>query len=116
MALFSEIMNIIGDVKGKNCILVDDIIDTAGSISGAAKALKENGADKIFCYASHGIFSGKAFENLNAAPFEEIIFTDTIPIDESRRLNNMRILSVANLFGEAIKRIHRGESISSIFI
>ncbi len=115
-ANFSEIMNIIGDVKNKNCILIDDIIDTAGSISGAAKALKQNGADKIFCYASHGLFSGKAFENLEEANFEEIIFTDTIPINESKKLKNMRILSVANLFGEAIKRISEGESISSIFV
>jgi ribose-phosphate pyrophosphokinase len=115
-ANFSEVMNIIGDVKNKNCILIDDIIDTAGSISGAAKALKKNGADKIFCYASHGLFSGKAYENLNEANFEEIIFTDTIPVNESKKLNNMRILSVSNLFGDAIKRIAEGESISSIFV
>lgn len=116
MANVSEVMNILGDVKGKNCILIDDIIDTAGSISGAARALKENGADKVFCYAAHGVFSGKAYERLNEAPFEEIIFTDTIPIDESKKLKNMHILSVANLFGEAIKRIYKGESVSSLFV
>jgi len=116
MANVSEVMNILGDVRGKNCILIDDIIDTAGSISGAARALKENGADKVFCYAAHGVFSGKAYEKLKVAPFEEIIFTDTIPVDESKKLKNMHILSVASLFGEAIKRIYKGESISSLFV
>lgn len=116
MANVSEVMNILGDVRGKNCILIDDIIDTAGSISGAARALKENGADKVFCYAAHGVFSGKAYEKLKEAPFEEIIFTDTIPVDESKKLKNMYILSVASLFGEAIKRIYKGESISSLFV
>ena len=112
----SEVMNILGDVKGKNCILIDDIIDTAGSISGAALALKKNGADKVFCYAAHGVLSGKAYERLKEAPFEEIIITDTIPVDESKKLKNLHILSVANLFGDAIKRIHKGESISSLFV
>ncbi|MBN2039858.1 MAG: ribose-phosphate pyrophosphokinase [Spirochaetes bacterium] len=112
----SEVMNVIGDVKGKNCILVDDIIDTAGSISGAAKALIKNGANKVYCFAVHGIFSGKAFERLREAPFEEIIVTDTIPVNETGKLGNMRVLTVSNLFGEAIKRIYKGESISSLFI
>lgn len=116
MANVSEVMHVIGDVEGKNCILVDDMIDTGGSISGAANALKEKGAKKIYCYAVHGVLSGKAYEKLAKAPFEEIIFTDTIPIDQSRKLDNMRILSVANLFGEAIRRIHDGESISSLFL
>ena len=112
----SEVMNILGDVKGKNCIIIDDIIDTAGSISGAARALKENGADRVFCYAAHGVFSGNAYERLKEAPFEEIFFTDSIPIDESKKLKNMHILPVANMFGEAIRRIHKGESISSLFV
>ena len=112
----SEVMHVIGDVKGKNCILVDDIIDTAGSISGAARALKENGANKVYCYAVHPVFSGKAFERLDEAPFEEIIITNTIPIEESKKLDKMRILSVADLFAEAIERIHKGESVSSLFL
>lgn len=116
MANVSEVMHVIGDVAGKNCILIDDIIDTGGSISGAANALKDNGALKVYCYAAHGVFSGKAYEKLSKAPFEEIIFTDTIPVDKSKQLPNMRILSVADLFGEAIKRIHGGESISSLFL
>ncbi len=116
MANVSEVMHVIGDVKGKNCILVDDMIDTGGSISGAARALKENGALNVYCYAAHGVFSGNAYEKLGDAPFEEIIFTDTIPVNQSKKLPNMRILSVADLFGEAIKRIHKGESISSLFL
>ena len=116
MANVSEVMHVIGDVAGKNCILIDDIIDTGGSISGAAKALKDNGALKVYCYAAHGVLSGNAYEKLSKAPFEEIIFTDTIPVNKSKKLQNMRILSVADLFGEAINRIHNGESISSLFL
>ncbi len=116
VANVSEVMHVIGDVEGKNCILVDDMIDTGGSISGAAKALMENGALKVYCYAAHGVFSGKAYEKLSNAPFEEIIFTDSIPVNQSKKLPNMRILSVADLFGEAIQRIHKGESISSLFL
>ena len=116
MANVSEVMHVIGDVAGKNCILIDDIIDTGGSISGAAKALKDNGALKVYCYAAHGVLSGNAYEKLSKAPFEEIIFTDTIPVNKLKKLQNMRILSVADLFGEAINRIHNGESISSLFL
>ncbi|MCU0822636.1 MAG: ribose-phosphate pyrophosphokinase [Spirochaetes bacterium] len=116
MANVSEVMHVIGDVAGKNCILIDDIIDTGGSISGAAKALKVNGALKVFCYAAHGVLSGSAYERLSKASFEEIIFTDTIPVNPAKKLPNMIILSVADLFGEAINRIHNGESISSLFL
>ena len=115
-ANISEVMHVIGDVKGKNCIIIDDMIDTGGSISGAANALKAQGAEVVYCYATHGILSGNAYERLKNAPFEEIILTDTIPIDQSKILPNMRILSVSNLFGEAIRRIHNGESVSSLFI
>jgi len=111
----SEVMNVLGNVEGKDCILVDDMIDTAGSISGAAKALKEHGAEKVYCYATHGVLSGKAYEKLANAPFDEILLTDTIPIDENNKLDNMRVLSVSRLFGEAIRRIHNGESVSSLF-
>ncbi len=116
MANVSEVMHVIGDVAGKNCILIDDIIDTGGSISGAANALKKNGALMVYCYAAHGVLSGNAYERLGKAPFEEIIFTDTIPVNPGKKLPNMTILSVADLFGEAIKRIHYGESISSLFL
>jgi len=112
-----EVMNVIGDVEGKNCILYDDIIDTAGSISGAAKALKEKGALDVYCVATHAVFSGNAMDNLESAGFKEIIITNSIPFKEdSRRLENIKVLSVANLFGEAIRRIHEGESVSCLFV
>jgi ribose-phosphate pyrophosphokinase len=112
-----EIMNVIGDVQGKNCILVDDIIDTAGSISGAAKALKEKGAKDVYCLATHPVFSGNAAENLSSAGFKEIVITNTIPLSDSMKdLGNVKVLSVASLVGDAIMRIHEGESVSRLFI
>jgi ribose-phosphate pyrophosphokinase len=111
-----EVMNIIGDVNGKNCIIFDDMIDTAGSISGACKALKEKGALDVYCLASHPVFSGNAIENLSSAGFKEIIVTNSIPKKkEADKLDNLAILSVAQLFAEAIRRIHNGESVSYLF-
>jgi ribose-phosphate pyrophosphokinase len=112
----SDVMNVIGEVSGKNCILVDDIADTAGSISKAAMALKERGAKDIYCFFSHAVLSDNAVENLKMAEFKEIIFTDSIPLPEEKRLSNMKVLSIAPLFGEAIRRIHNGESVSSLFL
>jgi ribose-phosphate pyrophosphokinase len=112
----SEVMHVIGDVKGKDCIIVDDMVDTGGSISHAALALKENGARDVYCVATHAVLSDNAHERLKKAGFKEIIFTNTINIPESKKLENMTILSVAPLFGEAIKRIHEGESVSSLFL
>jgi len=112
----SEVMNVIGEVKGKNCILVDDMIDTAGSITQAAKALKANGAKDIYCVSTHAVLSGPAVERLQSADFREIIITNTIMVPEENRLPNMKILSTANLFGEALRRIHEGESVSSLFL
>jgi len=112
----SQVMHVIGDVKGKNCILVDDMVDTAGSISGAAAALRENGAKDIYCVCTHPVLSGTASERLKNAGFKEIVVTNTIPIPDEKMLDNMTVLSIAPLFGEAIKRIHYGESVSSLFI
>jgi ribose-phosphate pyrophosphokinase len=112
----SEVMNVVGDVKGRNCVIIDDMIDTAGSIGQAAKALKENGANDIYCAATHAVLSDKAPERLDNAGFREIMFTNTIRIPEEKKLPNMKILSVASLFGEAIRRIHEGESVSSLFV
>ena len=112
----SDVMNVIGEVSGKNCILVDDIADTAGSISKAAMALRERGARDIYCFFSHPVLSDNAVENLKMAEFKEIIFTNSIPLPEEKRLSNMKVLSIAPLFGEAIKRIHNGESVSSLFL
>ncbi len=114
----SEVMNIIGEesVKNHNCILIDDMIDTAGSITQAAHALRENGAKNVYCIATHPVLSENASEKLKKADFKEIILTNTIDISEKKLLPNMKILSMAPLFGEAIRRIHNGESVSSLFV
>jgi len=112
----SAVMNVIGEVQGKNCILIDDIVDTGGSISKAAIALKEKGAKDVYCIFSHGVLSNNAIDNLKSAEFKEIIFTNSIPIEGNKKMDNMKVLSVAPLFGEAIRRIHNGESVSSLFI
>ncbi|RME91605.1 MAG: ribose-phosphate pyrophosphokinase [Candidatus Hydrogenedentota bacterium] len=112
----SEVMHIVGDVKGKNCIVVDDMIDTAGTICKAARALKENGANSIYIAATHGVLSGAAKENLLAAPADEIVLANTLPIHEEKRTPNMVILSIAPLMAEAIRRIHEERSVSSLFI
>jgi ribose-phosphate pyrophosphokinase len=111
-----QVMNVIGEVKDKNCILVDDIIDTAGSISGAAEALKNEGAKDVYCMATHPVLSGSAVEKLKKANFKEIIFSDTIPIEKEKMLENMTILPTSPLFSEAIKRIYLGESVSNLFV
>lgn len=111
----SEIMNIIGNVEGKNCILVDDMIDTAGTICNAGKALMDLGAKSVSAGATHAVLSGPAFERLAEAPFKEIIFLNTIPIAPEKRLPNMKILSVAPLFAEAMMRVHTNDSISRLF-
>lgn len=112
----SKVMHVIGDVKGKNCILLDDMIDTGGSISGAARALREDGARDIYCVATHPVLSADAAEKLRSADFKEIVVTNTIPIPPEKKLPNMTVLSIAPLFGEAIRRIHNGESVSSLFL
>lgn len=112
----SDVMNVIGEVKGRNCILIDDIVDTAGSITKAALALKERGANDVYSLFSHPVLSDNAVDNLKMAGFKEIIFTNSIPLAEYKHLDNMKVLSIAPLFGEAIRRIHNGESVSSLFI
>lgn len=112
----SEVMNIVGNVEGKNALLIDDMIDTAGTISKAAVALKQQGAKKILAAATHGVLSGPAVERLNEAPFDEIILTNTLVIPDEKRLENVKVLSVAPLIGEAIMRIHEERSVSSLFL
>ena len=107
-------MTIIGDVRGKKCIIVDDLVDSGGTICNAAKALKEKGATHVYGYCSHGVYSGKALENINNSVLEEMVCTNTIkPTFEVP--SGMRYLSVAPLFGEAIMRINNETSISSLF-
>jgi ribose-phosphate pyrophosphokinase len=112
----SIVMNIIGDVRDKNCLLLDDMIDTAGTICKGAKALLENGAKSVICCATHGVLSGDSVNNLNSTEFTEIVLSNTIQIPESKNINKLKTLSVAPIFAEAIQRIHNEESISSLFI
>ena len=113
----AQVMHIIGTVKGKVAVILDDMVDTAGTLTQAAQALKEHGATAIFACCTHAVLSGKAIQKINDSPLEELIVTDTIPINqEGRGCKKIKVLSVAELFGEAIKRIHKNESVSSLFV
>jgi ribose-phosphate pyrophosphokinase len=108
--------NIIGaSVKDKICLMFDDMISTAGSICGAARVVKENGAREIYVAATHGVLCGPAVERMESAPIKQVVITDTIPLRRDRALEKIKVLSVAPLLGEAIKRIHRNESVSRLF-
>lgn len=110
----SEVMNIIGDIKGKNCIVVDDMIDTAGTICNAGKALMDLGAKSVRACATHAVLSGPAIERLEASPFSEVVLLNTIPMKEGVS-DKFKTLSVAPLFAETIKRIHDSEPISGLY-
>ncbi len=112
----AEVQYVIGEVSGKNCILVDDMVDTGGSISKAASALRERGAQDVYCLFTHPVLSDDAIDKMESAGFKEIIFTNTIPYHGPRQMKGMKVLSIASLFGEAIRRIHNGESVSSLFL
>jgi ribose-phosphate pyrophosphokinase len=113
----AEVMNVVGDVAGRTCIIQDDIIDTAGTIVKAANALKENGAGRIFACAVHGVLSGQAFERIDKAPIEKLIVTNTIPLNGDRARNGKIVsLSVAKLLSQAIRSIHEESSVSSLFV
>jgi ribose-phosphate pyrophosphokinase len=108
---------IIGDVKGRNIVMCDDIIATAGTICSAAKLVKDRGAEKIYIGATHGVFAGQALERLKEAPIDEIVVTDTIPLtQEAQDFGGIKVLTVSVMLGEAIKRIHRNESVSNLFV
>ncbi len=109
-----EVCSIIGDIQGKNCVLIDDMVDTAGSLCKAAEALVNMGAKKVYAAATHGILSGPAIERINASPIEEMILLDTIPLDPTRSCPKIRQISVAPLFAEAIHLIHAEECMSQI--
>ena len=111
----SEVMNILGSVQGKNCLLVDDICATAGSICEAAAALKNNGAKKIYACATHGVLSGPAPQRLEEAPIEELCVTNSIAGVRERGYKKLKVLSIAPILGEAIRRIHNSESVSGLF-
>ena len=111
----SEIMNIIGDIEGKDCILVDDMVDTAGTICNAANALKERGAKSVKACATHGVLSGPAKERIEASAIEEMIFLNTIPVPAEKMSSKYHFLSVAPVFAETIRRVYSNEPLSSIF-
>ncbi|MFN3407105.1 MAG: ribose-phosphate diphosphokinase, partial [Caldimicrobium sp.] len=112
-----EAMNIIGDVKDKIAILVDDMVDTAGTICKAAEALLEKGAIEVYAIATHPVLSGNAVEKIAKSPLKTLFVSDTIPLrKEAKALDKIKVLSVAELLGEAIRRIHTDDSISSLFI
>ncbi len=110
-----EVMNIIGDVAGKDCILIDDMIDTAGTIVSAIDALREKGCKKVYVCATHPVLSGPAIDRLRGADIEEIVVLNTIELPEEKMLDNLTQLSVAPLFAEAINRVHNNESLSELF-
>jgi ribose-phosphate pyrophosphokinase len=111
----AEVMNVIGDVKGKTAVLVDDMIDTAGTILEGAKLLRKEGASQVYACATHAVFSPPAIERLSSGLFEEVIVTNSIPIAEADHFPQLTILSVANVLGETIWRIHEDSSVSSMF-
>jgi ribose-phosphate pyrophosphokinase len=113
----AKVMNIIGDVAGRTCIMVDDLVDTAGTLCKAAEALKDNGAMKVVAYCTHPVLSGRALENLNNSVLDELVVTDTIPLRaDARRCKKIRQLSVAEMLAETIRRMAVGESVSSMYV
>lgn len=113
----SNIMNIIGDIQGKTALLLDDMVDTAGTLTQAANALRKEGAKKVVACCTHPVLSGQAIEKINQSDLEELVVTDTIPLrNEATGCKKIVVLSVAQLLGEAIKRIHNNDSVSSLFV
>ena len=112
----SEVMHVIGDVEGKTCILYDDMIDTAGTITKAASALKNNGASSVMACATHAVLSGPAIDRLQDSNIDEIILSNSIELPAEKQIPKIKVLSVAALYGEAIRRIHNEESVSSLFL
>ncbi|KPQ38178.1 phosphoribosylpyrophosphate synthetase [Phormidium willei BDU 130791] len=111
----AEVLNVIGDVRGKTAVLVDDMIDTGGTISEGARLLRKEGARQVYACATHAVFSPPAVERLSSGVFEEVIVTNTIPIPPERMFDQLKVLSVANVLGETIWRIHEDSSVSSMF-
>ncbi len=113
----SEVMNIIGEVAGRHCIMVDDLVDTAGTLCNAAKALKNNGAKTVSAYITHPVLSGKAVSNINNSVLDQLVVTDTIPLsDDARNCSRIRQLSIAELLAETIHRISGDHSVSSLYV
>ena len=112
----SEVMHVIGEIDGRNCVIMDDMIDTAGTLVAAAEVLKQRGAKRVFAYCTHPVFSGPAIGRLKASQIDEVVISNTIPLNgDAKACGNIRQLSVAFLFAETIRRISDGESVTSLF-
>ena len=112
----SEVMNLIGEVEGRTCVLVDDIVDTAGTLCKAAEALKKNGATKVVAYSTHAVLSGSAIENIKSSQLDELVVTNSIPLrEDAKKCGKIRTLSLGKLLGESVRRISNEESISAMF-
>jgi ribose-phosphate pyrophosphokinase len=114
-ANMSEVLNVVGEVEGMTCLLIDDMVDTAGTLVNAVHALKDRGARAVYCAATHALFSGPAVERLRDAPLEEIVVTNTIDIPPQKRFDRLTVLSVADLLAKAIDHVHSNESVSQLF-
>jgi ribose-phosphate pyrophosphokinase len=114
-ANMAEVMNVIGEVKGKRAILFDDMIDTAGTIVNGAAALMERGAEEVYACCTHGVLSGPAIDRIDKSPIKELVITDTIPLPAEKKIPKIKILSVARVFAEAIERIYEDLPVSSLF-
>lgn len=113
----AEVMHLIGDIENRTCVLVDDLVDTAGTLCAAAATLKERGAKKVVAYATHPILSGKAIDNLNGSQLDELVVTDSNPLSaEAKKCSRVRQLTIANMLAEAIRRLNNEESLSAMFI
>ena len=112
----AEVVNVVGEVEGRDCLVVDDLIDTAGTMSEAAHALKRLGARKVYCCATHALLSGPAADRLSSCPAEEVAVTNTMVIPEERRFDSLKVLSIAQLLAQAIRFTHSDQSVSSLFV
>ena len=110
-----DVMELVGNVKDCECIIIDDMIDTAGTLCKAADELVKNGAKRVYAFATHGLFSGKALDNINNSNLDKVIVTNTIPFKDGDKCSKIVVLSVGVLIAEAIRRIHNNESLSKIF-
>ncbi len=116
-ATVAEVMNIIGDVRDKTCVIVDDLVDTAGTLAQAAQALKDHGASKVVAYVTHPVLSGPAVQNVNNSVLDELVVTDTIPLSpEAAASPRIRQLHIATMLAETIRRVSNEESVSSLYV
>jgi ribose-phosphate pyrophosphokinase len=111
----TEMLNVIGDVVGKTALIVDDEIDTAGSLVGVVTALIEQGSREVYACCTHALFSGAAIQRISISPVKEVVVTDTYPIPSEKRIDKITVLPIAPLLGEAIRRIHSGQSVGAMF-